>query len=66
MQKAARWLRARDPELPLLLTGNVEKAAQAVGELCDEGPYLKRPYEPSAVVDRIKQRIARRQRDRRD
>lgn len=58
----ARWIRAEHPGLPVLLTGNVEKAAAAAGELCDEGPHLKRPYEPATVVDRIKQRLAERDR----
>lgn len=51
----ASWVRANRPELEVKLAGGVEMAAQTAAELCDNGPHLKRPYEPSAVVDYVKQ-----------
>lgn len=50
----ASWVRANRPELEVKLAGGLEMAAQTAADLCENGPNLKRPYEPSAVVDYIK------------
>ena len=50
----ANWVRANRPELEVRLAGGLEMTAQTAAELCETGPHLKRPYEPSAVVDYIK------------
>ena len=50
----ATWVRGNRPELEVKLAGGLEMAAQTAAELCENGPNLKRPYEPSAVVDYIK------------
>lgn len=52
------WVKERHPEVQIILAGNVEKAARAAGVLCDEGPYLSRPYDPQIVVVRIKGLLA--------
>jgi hypothetical protein len=36
------------------LAGTPEKAAHEAGDLCEKGPHLTKPYEPSQVVDWIK------------
>jgi CheY-like chemotaxis protein len=58
----ASWVRSEWPDLPVLLAGSIDKAAAAAGELCEEGPQLARPYDPSSVVDRIRRRVAARSR----
>jgi response regulator RpfG family c-di-GMP phosphodiesterase len=58
----ANWVRAYRPELEVRLVGGVETAAETAAQLCEVGPHLKRPYEPSAVVDYIKQLRASRTR----
>ena len=58
----AKRVRLEHPGIPVLLAGNVEKAAAAAGEICDEGPELARPYEPAVVLDRIKRSLAKRTR----
>ena len=58
----ARRVRGEHPGIPVLLAGNVEKAAAAAGEICDEGPELERPYDPAVVLDRIKRSLAARDR----
>jgi DNA-binding response OmpR family regulator len=58
----AQWVRRRRPGLEVLLAGTVARAADMAGELCDQGPMLGRPYEPQAVVDRIRRLLARRRR----
>lgn len=50
----ASWVQTNRPELEVRLAGGVEMAAQTAADLCESGPYLKRPYEPEAVVDYIK------------
>lgn len=50
----ARWVRAHKPDVKVILVANVAKAAGSAGDLCEEGPLLSKPYEPLAVVERIK------------
>jgi CheY-like chemotaxis protein len=50
----ARWIRTARPGLDVILTGTIEKAAEEAGDLCEDGPHLKKPYEPQQVVDWIK------------
>ena len=58
------WIRANRPGVDVILVGTVPRAASAAAELCDSGP-LPRPYEPQAVVDRIRRlRAARAGSDR--
>jgi DNA-binding response OmpR family regulator len=58
----ARWIRENRPGLEVVLVGTPERAANAAGELCEEGPTLAKPYEPQILVDRIKQLLAARAR----
>jgi hypothetical protein len=50
----AKWVRENRPGVQVILTGSVEKAAHAAGDLCLEGPHLAKPYEPHQVVEWIK------------
>ena len=52
------WVREKRPDIEFVLAGNVDVAAKAAGELCDVGPYLKRPYDPQLVLAHIKQLLA--------
>ncbi|HEY2709611.1 MAG TPA: response regulator [Caulobacteraceae bacterium] len=56
----AQWIRARRPELQVILAGTPRRAAEAAGDLCENGPTLTKPYEPQAVIDRIRRFLARR------
>jgi CheY-like chemotaxis protein len=58
----ARWVRVNQSGVGVILAGTVSRAADAAAELCEEGPMLSRPYEPQAVVDRIKRLLAERSR----
>jgi CheY-like chemotaxis protein len=57
----ARWLRRSRPEIEVLLVGSLERTAQAAGYLCEEGPDLRKPYEPRLVAARIRRLIAERE-----
>jgi CheY-like chemotaxis protein len=50
----AKWVRENKCGLQVILTGNIEKAAQAAGEICEHGPHLEKPYEPQQVVEWIR------------
>jgi DNA-binding response OmpR family regulator len=48
----AQWVRHNHPDVDVLLTSGVTKAAEKAGDLCEEGP-LEKPYHPREVVRRI-------------
>jgi len=48
------WMRMRDPSVPVLLTGSLEKAVRRAGEFCEEGPNLARPYDHDVVLDEMR------------
>ena len=37
-----RWTRENKPDVHVLLTGNVDGAAHAAADLCEQGPHLKK------------------------
>ena len=53
----AKWIRERRPDIDVILTGNVSRAADAASELCESGP-LPKPYDPQIAVDRIRRLMA--------
>ncbi|HEY8564412.1 MAG TPA: response regulator [Beijerinckiaceae bacterium] len=54
----ARWVRKHHPEVKVILTSGAARSAEIAGDLCEHGPLLAKPYEPSAALDRIKQLLA--------
>ena len=58
----AQWIRGRRPELEVVLAGTPAKAAEAAGDICQRGPTLSRPYEPKAVLERIRRLLSNRRR----
>jgi CheY-like chemotaxis protein len=58
--RLAHWVKAHCPDVPILLAGTLERAANAVSDLCEEGPMLAKPYDSKTVLDRIKQLLAKR------
>lgn len=52
------WVREHYPDVEIVLAGNIDSAAKAAGNLCDEGPHLQRPYEPERVAAHIKRLLA--------
>jgi CheY-like chemotaxis protein len=48
----ARRIRARHPEIDVILTAGAARAADKASDLCDDGP-LEKPYKPAEVVRRI-------------
>lgn len=50
----ARWVRDNHPTVEIALAGTLDAAAEAAAEFCDQGPRLARPYDPAAVIERVK------------
>ena len=50
----AKWTRENRPGVEVLMAGSINRAAEIAGEVCEQGPFLAKPYEPQVVVDRIK------------
>lgn len=48
----ARQIREDHPEIDVILTSGVARAADKASDLCDDGP-LDKPYHPQEVVRRI-------------
>ena len=48
----ARYIRDDHPEIDVILTSGVARAADKASDLCDDGP-LDKPYHPQEVVRRI-------------
>jgi DNA-binding NtrC family response regulator len=55
----SHWIRKRRPEIRIIISGTIERAAQAAAELCDNGPQAARPYDPQLLVQQIKSDVAK-------
>jgi DNA-binding response OmpR family regulator len=55
----AQWVREKQPDIDMILTAGIARAAERVRDLCDEGP-LEKPYHPQEVVRRINILLERR------
>ncbi len=53
-----QWSRKNRPETRIVMAASSKGAAVAAGKLCEEGPYLAKPYEPQAVEDYIRRLLA--------
>jgi CheY-like chemotaxis protein len=62
----SRWVHQHRPGMKVVLAGSLARAASSAGELCDQGPHKKRPYETGSVVAQVNQLLSavRRQRGR--
>lgn len=58
----ARWLRAKRPDVDVVLVGSLETSAKKAAELCQAGPSLSKPYDHAQVIDLIKRLRADRER----
>jgi CheY-like chemotaxis protein len=55
----AQWIRKRRPDVKILLTSGVRRAAETAGDLCEEGPHLAKPYEHRDLEAQIRRLLAR-------
>ena len=53
-----QWVRSNLPQTKIIMAGSPKSASAAAGQLCEDGPHLKKPYEPQAVEDYIRRLLA--------
>jgi DNA-binding response OmpR family regulator len=54
----AQWVRTHKAGLPIVLAGTADHASNAAGDLCEEGPMFKKPYDHQLLLQRIRQLLA--------
>lgn len=55
----SRWVKEHRPQIKVIHTGTLERAAQVAADLCDDGPAAKRPYDPQLLIQEIKAALAK-------
>jgi DNA-binding response OmpR family regulator len=56
----ARWAKDHRSSLKTMIVGTPERVAATASALCEEGPSLSKPYDPSILHDQIRRLIATR------
>jgi CheY-like chemotaxis protein len=57
------WVRQNKPEIRVLSVGTIATAAHTAGDLCEEEPPIRKPYDHQLVLDRILRLLAERDRN---
>jgi DNA-binding response OmpR family regulator len=60
----AAWVRKHKPEVRVVSAGSAAAVARRAGELCEEEPPIRKPYDHQLVLDRIRRLLAERDRNR--
>jgi DNA-binding response OmpR family regulator len=60
----AAWVRENRPGIRVLSAGTIAAAARRAGDLCEEEPPIRKPYDHQLVLDRIRRLLAERDRNR--
>ena len=55
----AQWIRRERPQLKVILTSGVARKAKEAGDLCEDGPFLAKPYHHNDLERHIRQLLAR-------
>lgn len=56
----AHWIRRQRPDVDVVMAGTPARAADAAGDLCEEGPHRAKPYEPRLALERIRRLLTMR------
>jgi CheY-like chemotaxis protein len=56
----SRWAKRLRPGIKVVITSGTERAAQQASDLCDDEPYLTKPYDPAALVREIRRLLGAR------
>lgn len=57
------WVRKNKPGIRVLSTGTIAATAHKAGDLCEEDPPIRKPYDHQLVLDRIRRLLAERDRN---
>jgi hypothetical protein len=49
---------SRHPDVEVILAGTTENTVWGAGEVCKDEPAIKKPYDHSRVLDRIRHSLA--------
>ena len=60
----AAWVRQNKRGVRVVSVGTLAGAVRAAGELCEEEPPIRKPYDHQIVLDRIRRLLAERDRNR--
>jgi DNA-binding response OmpR family regulator len=60
----AAWVRQNKPGVRVLSAGTIAAVARRAGDLCEEEPPIRKPYDHQVVLDRIRRLLAERDRNR--
>lgn len=55
----AKWTRQHRPEIQVIVTSGHEQAAHKASDLCDDEPYIKKPYDPAGLAAEIRRLLSR-------
>jgi two-component SAPR family response regulator len=55
----SRWAKQNRPAIKTIITSGLGRAAHAASDLCDDEPYLMKPYDPDGLVREVKRLLAR-------
>jgi DNA-binding response OmpR family regulator len=58
------WVRRIKPGVRVLLAGTIAHAVRMAGDLCEDEPPIRKPYDHQLVLDRIRRLLAERDRNR--
>ncbi|WP_428663233.1 response regulator [Reyranella sp.] len=54
----AQWIRAVRSDVKVLLTSGARRTAATAGDLCEQGPYLAKPYDHRDLESQIRRLLA--------
>lgn len=55
----ASWARAHRLGIRIIVTSGHEQAAHKASDLCDDEPYIRKPYDPARLAAEIRRLLAR-------
>lgn len=59
----AAWVRHNKPGIRVVSAGTIAATARKAGDLCEEDPPIRKPYDHQLVLDRIRRLLAERDRN---
>jgi len=54
----AKWIRGQHPHVRVILTSGAASTAKNAAEMCEEGPFLEKPYSYEALVAHIRRLLS--------
>jgi len=55
----ARWIRERHPHIRVLLTSGLIRTNVVAKDLCEEGPFVPKPYDHGQLLERLRELLRR-------